>query len=213
MSSFLFKAEKREDFGTSHSRRLRKKGLVPAIVYASTKEPFGISLDSNAVINLFNNESVFSSIVEVELEGNKFPSLIKAVQYHPSKGSVTHIDFQFVDTSVEITTTIPIHFTGTDECIGVKKGGEFVEHLFNIEVSCLPKDLPEFIQIDVSKLEMEGQIFLSEIAAPNGVEFVDLSKGEESVDHLICSVEVMKTMQVEQEEPEVVEEEEADKNE
>ncbi len=166
-------AKVRNKYGSSESKRLRRSGKVPGIIYGSNDEPTNIELDHNDIRLALDVESFHSSILDVELDGKTEKVLLRDFQVHPYKQRVTHIDFQRVDESKKLHTNVPLHFVGEDQCPAVKLGGGIVSHIMNeIEISCLPKDLPGFIEVDISKLDIGNSLHVSELKVPEKVNLV-----------------------------------------
>lgn len=159
--------------GTGASRRLRNAGKTPAIVYGAGSAPKMIELDHNALFHALKKEAFHSSILDLEVAGTSEPVLLRDVQYHPFKQLVLHVDFQRVDPKQKLHTKVPLHFLNPEVSPAVKLGGAIVSHVFTeIEISCLPANLPEFIAIDLSKLEIGHAIHAKDIQLPAGVELV-----------------------------------------
>ena len=178
MNDFTLNAELRSDLGKGASRRLRRlASLVPAVVYGGDKAPESISMLAKEVAKLLENEASYSHIIELNVGGQKQNVIIKALQRHPAKGHVMHADFVRVVAGQKLTAIVPVHFVGEEA--PTKKGGEVSHVTSELEVTCLPKDLPEFIEVDVSALEIGSIIHLSDIKAPKGVEFVALAHGND----------------------------------
>ncbi|HSG61181.1 MAG TPA: 50S ribosomal protein L25/general stress protein Ctc [Pseudomonadales bacterium] len=181
MSDFTLIANAREDMGKGASRRLRHAGLVPGIVYGGKKEaPQMITLNHKDLIKSLENEAFFAHIIELSVDGKKQDVIIKDLQRHPAKNSVVHADFLRVVKGTKITVNVPLHFINEDTCVGVKTQGGRVTHAMNeLEISCLPKDLPEFLEVDLKTLEAGHSLHISDIKMPKGVESVALSHGPE----------------------------------
>ena len=193
-------AEIREDQGKGASRRLRHKGLVPAIIYGAGRPPRALTFDHNRVIQQLENESFYSSVLNIKVGEKSQAAILKDVQRHPSKALVMHMDFQRIVEDQEIKMLVPIHFLGEDVAIGVKQGGGKVSHLMTeVEVVCLPKHLPEYLDIDVSELELDEMLKLSDIKLPEGVSIPALAQGEEA-DRPVVSIHVIKEVVIEEEE-------------
>jgi large subunit ribosomal protein L25 len=191
-------AELREDQGKGASRRLRHKGKVPAIIYGAGRPPRSLMLDQNKVLKKLENESFYSSILNIKVGEKSQAAILKDLQRHPAKHMIMHMDFQRIVDDVEIKMNIPLHFLGEDVAPGVKDGGGSVSHLMNdVEVSCLPKHLPEYLEVDVSELELDAMLNLSDIKLPEGVEILGLVAGEES-DQGIVSIHVIKAALIEE---------------
>jgi len=175
-TGFELEFESRELQGKANSRRLRRTGMVPAVLYGAGRDPRAISLNQNTLMHQMEREAFYTSIISLK-EGKKTqPVIVKDVQRHPVKRQVLHVDFQRILEDEEITLNVPIHLLGESEAVGVKQqGGEIVRQMTEIEVSCLPKNLPEFIELDITELELNQVLHLSEVPVPEGVVFVDLA--------------------------------------
>jgi large subunit ribosomal protein L25 len=166
-------AAKRELQGTGASRRLRHAGKVPGIVYGGTAAPVQIELDHNSLYHSLRKEAFHASVLTMNIDGAKESVLLRDAQWHPYKQQVLHVDFQRVDKTHKIHVKVPLHFLNADVAPGVKTGGGKVSHVMTeIDVSCLPGNLPEFIAVDLSGLELGHSIHVSELALPEGVELV-----------------------------------------
>jgi len=178
MNDFTLNAEVRSDLGKGASRRLRRlASLVPAVVYGGEKAPESISMLAKEVAKLLENEAAYSHIIELNIGGAKQNVVIKALQRHPAKGHVLHADFVRVVAGQKLTAHVPLHFI--NEAAPVKKGGEISHVVAEVEVTCLPKDLPEFIEVDLNDAEIGDIVHLSDVKAPKGVEFVALAHGND----------------------------------
>jgi len=168
---FEVKAESRSDAGKGASRRLRRKGRVPAIVYGAHREPEMISLLHNELILRLEHEAFYSHLLTLKVDDQRQSVVLKALQRHPAKPFILHADFQRVQADEKLRMTVPLHFLNEANCKGVKVGGGVIfHHLSDVEVSCLPKDLPEFIAIDLADMELGDIIHLSKVSLPPGVE-------------------------------------------
>ncbi len=176
--SFVLVAEARNDLGKSASRRLRRTGKVPTILYGAGKEPTALSVDANALFHKLENEAFFSHILTVQIGSKSENAIIKDLQRHPSKPVVLHMDLQRVNMAEKIRVHIPLHFTNEATSPGVRGGGIVTHSQTETEISCLPKDLPEFLEVDLANLDLDGIVHLSDIKLPNGVEIVELTHGE-----------------------------------
>ncbi|UAA40180.1 50S ribosomal protein L25/general stress protein Ctc [Paraneptunicella aestuarii] len=175
---FTLDAEIRTDIGKGASRRLRHAEKVPAVLYGADKEAVSLTLDHNKVIQAQEFEAFYSHVLTLNIGGEKVEALIKDMQRHPYKPKVLHMDFLRVDASHAITTHVPLHFINEDTCKGVKmQGGHAEHHLNDVEVSCLPADLPEFIEVDLADVEKDQTIHMSDLKLPSGVTLVELAKG------------------------------------
>ena len=163
-------ATSRKAQGTGASRRLRKTGRVPGIVYGE-REPTLIDIDHNNLYHALRKESFHASVLTLELDGNKEQVLLRDFHMHPFRQQVQHIDFQRVDKNKKIHMKVPLHFLNAETCPGVKESGGIVSHVMNdLNIACLPDDLPEFIEVDLSSLSLSHSIHVSEIKLPKGVE-------------------------------------------
>lgn len=177
-----FKALARTDQGTGASRRLRRAGRVPGIVYGGIAQPQAIELDHNEIFQHLRREAFYSSVLMMRLDGQASQlCLLRDVQRHPYKPLILHVDFQRVDENKEIHQKVPLHFVNAESAPGVKIGGGMVQHIMNeLDVRCLPKNLPEFIEVDLKALEAGQSVHVTELALPNGVVAV-LHRGEDPV--------------------------------
>ena len=168
-----FVAFERAKQGTGASRRLRNAGKVPGIVYGGEGEPQLIELDHNALWQAIKKEAFHSSVLDMDLDGKASPVLLRDLQIHPFKQQILHIDFQRVSAKTKLHTKVPLHYTGEEESNAVKLDKCLVNHvLTELEVSCLPSDLPEAINIDLSKLEKGATLTLNDVTLPKGVKAV-----------------------------------------
>ncbi|MDO9115443.1 MAG: 50S ribosomal protein L25/general stress protein Ctc [Polaromonas sp.] len=168
-----FVAFERAKQGTGASRRLRITGRTPGIVYGGTGEPSLIELDHNALWHAIKKEAFHASVLEMELEGKTQKVLLRDLQMHPFKQLVLHIDFQRVDAKTRLTMKVPLHYSGQEESPAVKAENCLVNHvLTELSISCLPKDLPEFIAVDLSGLKKGNSLHVKDITLPKGVKFV-----------------------------------------
>jgi large subunit ribosomal protein L25 len=159
--------------GTGASRRLRNAGKTPAIVYGAGSEPRLIELDHNALFHALKKETFHASILDLEIAGKAEQVLLRDVQYHPFKQLVLHVDFQRVDAKQKLHTKVPLHFLNPENSPAVKLSAAIISHIFTeIEITCLPANLPEFIAIDLSKLVVGHSIHVKDIALPIGVALV-----------------------------------------
>ncbi len=180
-TSFELVADPRDGVqGKGASRRLRRSGKVPAILYGGHNEPRQIVLDHQNLLTLLVNERFFSTILELKIKGETQAAIVKDVQRHPAKNQILHMDLQRVLENEAIRMQIPLHFKGAAGSPGVKTQGGVVSHLLNlVQVMCLPKDLPEFLEIDLSAMEINDIKRLSDIPLPAGVTLVDLAHGRD----------------------------------
>ena len=177
MNEFTLNAQARTDLGKGASRRLRHAANIPAVVYGGNKPAESVTILAKEIAKLFENEAAYSHVIELNVDGAKQNVIVKAMQRHPSKQFIMHADFVRVVAGQKLTAIVPVHFVGEEA--PVKKGGEISHVLNEIEVTCLPKDLPEFIEVDLSALEIGAIVHLSDLKAPKGVEFVALAHGDD----------------------------------
>jgi len=176
--AIVINATKRDAKGTGASRRLRRDGIVPGVIYGGDKEAFAIELNAKELFMEFRHEVFHASVLSLNLDGTKESVLLRDFQMHPVRNTIQHVDFQRVSATEKIHVKVPFHYINEDIAPGVKLSGGIVAHIqTEAEVSCFAKDLPEFIQVDVAKLEMGHAIHLSEITLPSGVEFTQLAHG------------------------------------
>lgn len=174
--SIEINAVKRDAKGTGASRRLRHAGTVPGVVYGGGKEAFPLEINHKELFLQFRHEAFHASILTLILDGKKESVLLRDFQMHPVRNTIQHIDFQRVSATEKIHVKVPFHFINAEIAPGVKIGGGIVAHILTeADVSCLAKDLPEFIEVDVSGLEVGQSVHLSQVKLPKGVEFVQLA--------------------------------------
>jgi large subunit ribosomal protein L25 len=188
-TNFTMAAKARTDAGKGASRRLRRlAGELPGIVYGGTKAPQNISLSHKDLAKALEDEAFYSHIITLSIDNAAEKVVLKDLQRHPAKGTILHADFQRVDETHTITMRVPLHFINQEKCVGVRLEGGAVSHsLSEIEVRCLPQNLPEFIEVDVADLHVGDLIHISQLKLPAGVESVELSHGE-GHDHAVVSV-------------------------
>lgn len=174
-------ARRRTVQGTGASRRLRRKGLVPGIVYGGTGEPVSIQLDHKDLMQKLTAEAFHASILTLDLEGEKQQVLLRAFNMHPYKSQVLHVDFQRVVRDRKIHMKVPLHFVNEDKAPGVKEQGGVINHVMNeLDVRCFPDDLPEYIEVDLGGLTVGHSVHVSDLKLPKGVEAA-LHRGEDPV--------------------------------
>ena len=170
---YEFTAFPRKDEGRGANRRLRRSGRAPGIVYGGAGEPQPIELDHNALMHALRNEAFHASILTMKLGDASSPVLLRAVQMHPFRREVLHVDFQRVEANRRIHMKVPLHFANGENSPAVKLSGAIISHvLAELDVSCLPKDLPEFIEVDLSELALNQSIHVSDLKLPAGVTAV-----------------------------------------
>jgi len=168
-------AEFREDSGKGSSRRLRHAGKVPAIIYGAGREPRALTFNHNDLIRATENESFFSSVLSVQVGPNVRKAILKDIQVHPAKRQIMHLDLQRIVEDEKIKMTVPIHYLNEEDAVGVKTGGGTIGKLrTEVEVSCFPANLPEYLSVDLGAMELDQMLHLSDIELPDGVELPEL---------------------------------------
>ena len=172
MSNIVIDAESRVRSSTSAVRRMRREGLVPGIVYGGEDENVNIKMDHNKILHSLEEEAFHSSILELNIDGKAEKVILRAYDVHPASDvKIMHVDFQRVSRKDKLSMTVPLHFTGEEECEGVTMDGGIVSRIMNdLDIVCLPADLPEYIAVDISGLRMGESIALGEVVLPEGVE-------------------------------------------
>ncbi len=168
--NFEIVAVARNDAGKGASRRLRRTGMVPGIIYGGDTDPVMVATKHNELIQHLEHEAFYSHILTVKVDGKAEKVVLRDLQRHPAKPFVTHFDLQRVSAKDPIKMNVPLHFVGEDVAPGVKAGGDVSHVMTDVEVICLPKDLPEYVEVDVSGMEIGDMIHLSELKLPAGVE-------------------------------------------
>jgi len=186
---FTLDAEVRTDLGKGASRRLRHANKVPAILYGEGQEPVSLTLEHNKVFRAQQEEAFYSHVLTLNVDGKPVECLIKDMQRHPFKQLVMHLDFLRVDATHAVHVNAPVHFI--NEEAAEKKGGKIAHLVNDIAISCLPADIPEFIEVDVSSLEVGQTLHLSDLTLPKGVTSDELAKGE-SHDQAVASLNAPK---------------------
>ncbi|MDI4637765.1 MULTISPECIES: 50S ribosomal protein L25/general stress protein Ctc [Halomonadaceae] len=206
MSDFNLNASVRHDLGKGASRRLRRADLaIPAIIYGGETAPKSIAIDKAPFYKAIEDESFFSSVITLDVEGQKEQVVVRDLQRHPFKPLVTHADFLRVDATHELTLHVPLHVVGEDTSKAIKdEDGELHQLASDVEISCLPKDLPEYLEVDISNLELGTTLHLSDLTVPAGVTLVALTHGEDH-DNAVLSVTKAKVRDEESEEGEEAE--------
>ncbi|WP_444994734.1 50S ribosomal protein L25/general stress protein Ctc [Aliikangiella sp. IMCC44359] len=178
--SFEINAEIREDMGKGASRRLRRlEDKIPGIVYGAGKEPQPITVSHPEIIKHLEEEAFYSHVLTLNIGKKKEQVILKDLQRHPFKPKVSHVDFMRIKAGEKLHTSVPLHYLNEESCPGTKAGG-VINHAFTtVEVACLPKDLPEYLEVDLGSLEMDQVVHLSDIKLPKGVEIVELTHGED----------------------------------
>ncbi len=186
---YTLHASVRKDTGKGASRRLRRlESLVPGIVYGGQSEPVMITIPHKELLHEAENESFFTSIINLDIDGQTESVVVQDFQRHPAKLLIMHVDFKRVEANVALTMNVPLHFINEETCPGVAQDKGIVNHMVSeIEIQCLPKDLPEYIEVDMSEAQLGDTLHLSDIKLPAGVESTALAHGEEH-DLAIASV-------------------------
>ncbi len=173
---FTLEAEVRTDLGKGASRRLRHADKVPAILYGEGSEPVSLTLAHNKVFRAQQEEAFYSHVLTINVDGKPVECLIKDMQRHPFKDLIMHLDFLRIDATHAVHVNAPVHYINEDEA--EKKGGKIAHHMNEITISCLPADIPEYIEVDVAGLEVGQTLHLSDVTLPKGVTSDELAKGE-----------------------------------
>jgi len=185
-AAFELAGEPRPQLGRTDSRRLRRAGKVPAIMYGGGEAPEALTLNHNALKNQMGREAFYTSILTLKIGSKSQQVIVKDVERHPVTPQIMHLDFQRVREDVEITLSVRLHFVGEAEAKGVKDEGGVVDHLMtDVEIRCLPRYLPEYLELDVSPLELNQIYHLSDIKLPEGVTLVQLAGGH---DHPVVAI-------------------------
>ena len=185
---FKLTASLRSERGTNASRRLRATGMVPGVLYGGGEPPAEVSFEHDILMHNLEDEAFYSHVLTVEVDGKPQKAILRELQRHPYKPAILHVDLLRVREDTQINVHVPLHFVNEDTCHGVKLEGGVLSHNFvELEITCLPKDLPEFIEVDVQGLKLNEAIHLSEIKVPEGVTIVELAHGE-GHDHAVVSV-------------------------
>ncbi|MCG6897705.1 MAG: 50S ribosomal protein L25/general stress protein Ctc [Thiocapsa sp.] len=179
--SFEVFAQPRAVAGTGASRRLRREGRVPAIVYGGHREPEKVSVAHNDLLKHLEHESFYSHVLDLKIGDSSVKVVLKDLQRHPAKPFIQHVDFLRITQDEKLRLTVPLHFINEERCRGLKMGGQVSHAITEVEITCLPKDLPEFIGIDMSELEVGQILHLSEIQMPEGVTLAHTPDPDEPV--------------------------------
>lgn len=188
----------RNDFGKAANRRSRRlQDVVPAIIYGGKEKPAPIFLSHNLVIRALENEAFFSHILTLSIDGkHKQQVIVKAIQRHPGRPRILHMDFLRVSADVKLTMTVPLHFLNAETAPGVLEGGVVNHVMSELEIRCLPADLPEFIEVDLGNLGLDEIIHLTEVKVPKGVEVMMLAHGaDQAHDHAVVSIHVPRVVE------------------
>jgi large subunit ribosomal protein L25 len=190
--SIILNAELRTDTGKGASRRLRRANKLPAIVYGAGKDPESLTLEQKDVQYQLQNEAFFTQVLELDVGGKKQDVLLRDLQHHPYRQDILHMDFQRVEAAKEVHVNVPLHFINEDTSVGVKQEGGAISHVVTeVEVVCLPKNIPEYIEVDLGDMHMGDIFHLSDLKLPAGVEVLELRQGEEH-DSAIATIHARK---------------------
>ncbi len=193
MADFVLNAELRSDKGKGASRRLRRQAdQVPAILYGAGKEPQPLSIRHQDLHKACESEAFYSNIITINVDGNAEDAILKDLQRHPARDRIMHADFLRILMDQEITVEVPLHFINEETCVGVRLGGGNISHnMTSVEITCLPGDLPEFIEVDVEDVDVGSSIHMSELVLPQGLVIPSLQLGPDH-DHVVVSVNAPK---------------------
>lgn len=203
----------RSDSGKGASRRLRREGLVPAIVYGGERDPAKISIAHNEFIHELQNEAIYTQVIELRVGDKKQDVILRDLQRHPYKNKIMHADFFRIDENKPINIVVPVHVANAENCVGVKTdGGMMTQMVTEIEIIALPKNLPEYVEVDAENVHLGDTLHLTDIKLPEGVQIVALThlEGVEDIehdDHNVGVLSVVKTREevIEEEAPEAPE--------
>ncbi len=189
-TSFEVNATARTTRGTGANRRLRQQGKIPAVLYGTSKETLSLTLVANELNKQLKNESFYSKVLTINIDGQSEQAILKDLHRHPSTSYVLHADFQRVSETEKLHMEIPLHFINEDRCPGIKEsGGLLSRQMTEVEIRCLPKYLPEFIEVDLSQLRLNDVVHLSDLKLPPEVEIVALIQGTE-YDSTVATVQL-----------------------
>ena len=194
---FNITAESRSDVGKGASRRLRREGKVPGVIYGSSKDPVSLSVVHDDLMHHLEHEAFYSHILTITVDGKAQKAVLKDLQRHPAKPKLMHVDFQRVGDNDVIHIHVPMHFINEESSVGVKAGGLVSHLLTTIEVTCKAKDLPEYLQVDISGMDLGDSLHLSNIELPKGVQITALTQGEDH-DLPVVSIHAAKGAAVEE---------------
>lgn len=195
--TFEIEAELRSDIGKGASRRLRYADKVPAVVYGAGEDALSLTLDHNKTLHALSHEAFYSHILTLKVGKKSEKVILKAMQRHPAKPRIQHIDFLRVRADQKLHMHIPLHFKGAEDAPGLNDGGVFSHVISDIEVSCLPADLPEFIEVDVSGMVLDQVLHLTDLKLPKGVELVAFAHGVEGHDSPVVTLHIPRIIEEE----------------
>ncbi len=189
MQTFELDTQLRTERGKAENRRLRRAGYVPAVMYGAGKEPIALSLSHNELLKRLENKSFFSRILTVNINNQTEKAVLKDLQRHPYRPLVLHMDLQRISETQKLQMLMPLHFINEDKCVGVKQNAGVISHHENeVEIRCLPKDLPESIEVDLEAIDINQILHLSNLVLPENVELVALGQGKTGPDLPVVSV-------------------------
>ncbi len=194
---FELEADVRADVGKGASRRLRHANKVPAVIYGGGEKPVTLTLDHNKTMNALSHEAFYSHILTLKVGKTIEKVILKDIQRDPSKPRLAHIDFLRVRSDQKLTMNVPLHFIGEEDAPGVKEGGVFSHTMSDVEISCLPADLPEFIEVDVSGMVLDQVLHLSDLKLTKGAELTAFAHGVEGHDHPVVSLHIPRIVEEE----------------
>ena len=197
MAEFELHADIRSEQGKGAVRRLRRSGRIPAIMYGAGKEPTSIDLAENVIRRQLSNEAFFSHVLTVKVDGHEEKAVIKSLQRHPATERILHLDLLRVSETQRITMLVPIHFENEEDSPGRRAGGSISHHTTEVEITCLPKDLPEYLSVDAVDMNIGDSIHLSQIVLPEGVEIPALAHGPEH-DQPVVSIQMARVTEIEE---------------
>lgn len=174
---FEFVAEARSATGSSAAKVVRRQGKVPAVIYGGDLAPQMVTLDHNELLKQLAHEAVYSHVLDVQVDGRAEKAVLKHIQRHPAKPQILHVDFLRVSAGHKVKLHVPLHFINEDTSVGVKKGGIVTHAMTDVEVLCDPSKLPEFIAVDMAKVDVGAAVHLSDLVLPEGVEIPELHLG------------------------------------
>jgi large subunit ribosomal protein L25 len=175
---FELEAQARTGLGTRESRRMRREGLLPAVMYGVGTQPASLTLKHSEVVRKLENEAFYSHVLTVKVDGQAHKAVLRDLQRHPYKPEVLHMDLQRIDPSKPVRMQVPVHFRGEETCPGVKVGGGKVSRLVSlVEVTCLAQELPEYLEADLSHLDIGQTAYVSDLEVPEGVKVTALASG------------------------------------
>lgn len=197
MAEFELQADVRSGHGKGAVRRLRRTGRIPAIMYGAGQDPLPLDLAENVLRRQLSNEAWFSHVLTVKVDGREEKAVIKSLQRHPATERILHLDLLRVSETQKITMLVPIHFENEEDSPGRRAGGSISHHMTEVEISCLPGDLPEYLAVNTVDMDIGDSIHLSQVPLPEGVEVPALIHGPEH-DQPVISIQVSRVTEVEE---------------